>query len=76
MTADDIVTMIETEDSADLFDGSLRIKLHGNRVPLADAAIAAAFLPADEREVIMRDIRQAVTDWHNNDIEWLAEDAE
>ena len=58
-----LMNYFDSEDCADLFDGTVRLKLHSQSLPLADAAIVAAFLPADERDAIHADIRAAVQAW-------------
>ena len=58
-----LMNYFDSEDCAPLFDGEVRVKLHSQSIPLADAAIVAAFLPADEQAVLLGDIRTAVQAW-------------
>ena len=60
---DALALYIEGEDASDLFDGAVRVQFHSRRLALGDAAIVAAFLPADERDALLADIRRAVTEW-------------
>ena len=58
MMTDCLAIELDTADVSDLYDKTLWVKVFGRQLSVADAAMLAACLPPEQRDVVLADVRR------------------